>query len=77
MEVKIWSLENLLIVSFGCFVFGYGRFFQLDGFVARKLGISSVLGSYLDPLADKVCCLSFFFSSPFFPSPIFLKTLQS
>jgi phosphatidylglycerophosphate synthase len=49
----------------------------LDGFVARKLGISSVLGSYLDPLADKVCCLSFFFSSPFFPSPIFLKTLQS
>jgi cardiolipin synthase len=26
----------------------------LDGFVARKLGISSVLGSYLDPLADKV-----------------------
>jgi hypothetical protein len=49
----------------------------LDGFVARKLGISSVLGSYLDPLADKVCCLSFLFSSPFFPSPIFLKSLQS
>jgi phosphatidylglycerophosphate synthase len=27
---------------------------QLDGFVARKLGVNSVLGSYLDPLADKV-----------------------
>ncbi|CAK9231230.1 unnamed protein product [Sphagnum troendelagicum] len=26
----------------------------LDGFVARKLGVNSVLGSYLDPLADKV-----------------------
>ncbi|XXG73152.1 hypothetical protein AAC387_Pa07g2119 [Persea americana] len=26
----------------------------LDGFVARKMGINSVIGSYLDPLADKV-----------------------
>ncbi|XP_078433709.1 cardiolipin synthase [Wolffia australiana] len=26
----------------------------LDGYAARKLGINSVLGSYLDPLADKV-----------------------
>lgn len=27
---------------------------QLDGYMARRLGINSVLGSYLDPLADKV-----------------------
>jgi phosphatidylglycerophosphate synthase len=26
----------------------------LDGFLARKMGINSVFGSYLDPLADKV-----------------------
>ncbi|KAK1436582.1 hypothetical protein QVD17_02364 [Tagetes erecta] len=26
----------------------------LDGYVARKMGINSVVGSYLDPLADKV-----------------------
>ncbi|KAK1260576.1 hypothetical protein QJS04_geneDACA018068 [Acorus gramineus] len=26
----------------------------LDGFVARRMGINSVIGSYLDPLADKV-----------------------
>ncbi|ERN19586.1 hypothetical protein AMTR_s00062p00109550 [Amborella trichopoda] len=26
----------------------------LDGYAARKMGISSVIGSYLDPLADKV-----------------------
>ncbi|VFQ58963.1 unnamed protein product [Cuscuta campestris] len=26
----------------------------LDGYVARKMGIDSVVGSYLDPLADKV-----------------------
>ncbi|XP_077220122.1 cardiolipin synthase [Tasmannia lanceolata] len=32
----------------------------LDGFVARKMGINSVVGSYLDPLADKVliCCVA-------------------
>lgn len=29
-------------------------FLQLDGYVARKMGINSVVGSYLDPLADKV-----------------------
>ncbi|XP_056159773.1 cardiolipin synthase (CMP-forming), mitochondrial-like [Syzygium oleosum] len=26
----------------------------LDGYVARKMNINSVVGSYLDPLADKV-----------------------
>ncbi|KAM3333078.1 hypothetical protein ACQJBY_028284 [Aegilops geniculata] len=32
----------------------------LDGFLARKMGINSVIGSYLDPLADKVliCCVA-------------------
>jgi phosphatidylglycerophosphate synthase len=27
---------------------------QLDGYVARKMRINSVVGSYLDPIADKV-----------------------
>ncbi|PNX67557.1 cardiolipin synthase-like protein [Trifolium pratense] len=26
----------------------------MDGYVARKMKIDSVVGSYLDPLADKV-----------------------
>eukprot|EP01018_Ginkgo_biloba_P010390 Gb_27275 [translate_table: standard] len=32
----------------------------LDGYVARRLRVNSVLGSYLDPLADKVliCCVA-------------------
>lgn len=30
----------------------------LDGFLARKMGINSVFGSYLDPLADKVLICS-------------------
>ena len=27
---------------------------QLDGYVARRSGVDSVVGTYLDPLADKV-----------------------
>lgn len=34
--------------------FGFSWVSQLDGYMARRLGIHSVLGSYLDPLADKV-----------------------
>ncbi|KAJ7534682.1 hypothetical protein O6H91_13G105300 [Diphasiastrum complanatum] len=34
----------------------------LDGYVARRMGIKSVLGSYLDPLADKVLVGSVAFS---------------
>ncbi|XAR53782.1 hypothetical protein NMG60_11022464 [Bertholletia excelsa] len=30
----------------------------LDGYMARKMGINSVIGSYLDPLADKVLIAS-------------------
>lgn len=30
----------------------------LDGFVARRFGQGSVIGSYLDPLADKVLICS-------------------
>lgn len=36
---------------------------QLDGYVARKMGINSVVGSYLDPLADKVI-MEFLASAP-------------
>ena len=39
--------------------------FQLDGYVARKMRINSVIGSYLDPLADKVDT-----SQPSFFSPL-------
>ncbi|XP_023641864.1 cardiolipin synthase (CMP-forming), mitochondrial-like [Capsella rubella] len=28
--------------------------FELDGYMARRMKINSVVGSYLDPLADKV-----------------------
>lgn len=34
--------------------------FQLDGYMARRMKINSVVGSYLDPLADKVSFNSFY-----------------
>lgn len=57
------ELEHLVFLSFlgpslalmCTHIFTYSLFIlQLDGYVARKLKINSVLGSYLDPLADKV-----------------------
>lgn len=33
-----------------------------DGYLARRMGVSSRLGSYLDPLADKLLLVTVFFS---------------
>lgn len=37
----------------------------LDGFIARRLGQKTVLGSYLDPIADKMLLLAGFLSLSF------------
>jgi hypothetical protein len=53
----------------------------LDGFVARKLGVNSVLGSYLDPLADKVSLFTaasiFWFFNPDKLDVIFLTVKEA
>jgi phosphatidylglycerophosphate synthase len=41
-------------VSFGVLGVTLGMHVQLDGYVAKRYNIASTLGSYLDPLADKV-----------------------
>ncbi|KAH9311906.1 hypothetical protein KI387_026941 [Taxus chinensis] len=46
-------LNDLYYPAFVALVFA-GASDWLDGYVARKMKINSVLGSYLDPLADKV-----------------------
>lgn len=46
-------LQELYLPAFGCLAVS-GATDWLDGYVARKMGINSVVGSYLDPLADKV-----------------------
>jgi len=44
----------------------------LDGFLARTFSQQTVLGAYLDPLADKLLLLSSFFTLAFVRSPSFV-----
>ncbi|CAL9763976.1 unnamed protein product [Musa acuminata subsp. burmannicoides] len=46
-------LHDMYLPAFGALVVS-GATDWLDGFLARKMCINSVFGSYLDPLADKV-----------------------
>ncbi|XP_058093574.1 CDP-diacylglycerol--glycerol-3-phosphate 3-phosphatidyltransferase 1, chloroplastic [Magnolia sinica] len=48
MIINEWYLSSFVGLAIS------GATDWLDGFVARKMGINSVIGSYLDPLADKV-----------------------
>ncbi|WOL04898.1 CDP-diacylglycerol--glycerol-3-phosphate 3-phosphatidyltransferase 1 [Canna indica] len=49
-----WMIINeWYLPAFGALVVS-GATDWLDGFLARKMGINSVFGSYLDPLADKI-----------------------
>nr|CAD1827974.1 unnamed protein product [Ananas comosus var. bracteatus] len=49
-----WMIINeWYLPAFGALVIS-GATDWLDGFLARRMGINSVFGSYLDPLADKV-----------------------
>ncbi|XP_047338256.1 cardiolipin synthase (CMP-forming), mitochondrial [Impatiens glandulifera] len=46
-------LHDMYFPAFSALVIS-GSTDWLDGYLARKMGINSVVGSYLDPLADKV-----------------------
>lgn len=49
-----WMIMNEWYVPSFCALVISGTTDWLDGFLARKMNIDSVFGSYLDPLADKV-----------------------
>lgn len=49
-----WMILNEWYLYAFCGLAVSGATDWLDGFVARKMNISSVMGSYLDPLADKI-----------------------
>ncbi|XP_021887379.1 cardiolipin synthase (CMP-forming), mitochondrial [Carica papaya] len=49
-----WMITNEMYASAFVGLAISGATDWLDGYMARKMGINSVVGSYLDPLADKV-----------------------
>ncbi|ONK65489.1 uncharacterized protein A4U43_C07F37630 [Asparagus officinalis] len=53
-----WMIINEWYLPAFCGLAISGATDWLDGFLARKMGINSVFGSYLDPLADKVLIAS-------------------
>ncbi len=55
----ILMMENLFSYALAVFVVA-GVTDALDGFLARVLGQQTVLGSYLDPLADKALIITSF-----------------
>lgn len=60
VPLTVWSLSNGdYVVAFVAFLIA-GITDGVDGFVARKFGLHSELGAYLDPLADKFLLVSVF-----------------
>lgn len=62
VPVVIWLIsEELLTAAFWLFVLA-GISDGIDGFLAKRFGLASELGAYLDPLADKALLVSIYVS---------------
>ncbi|WP_018698130.1 CDP-alcohol phosphatidyltransferase family protein [Amorphus coralli] len=62
VPVVVWAIiERYDDVAFAVFIVA-GLTDGLDGFIAKKWNLSSRLGAYLDPLADKALLVSIFVS---------------
>lgn len=62
VPVVVWAIiEGHDLVAFSVFIVA-GLTDGLDGFIAKKCNLSSRLGAYLDPLADKALLVSIFVS---------------
>lgn len=60
VPVVIWAiLDDRMALAFWLFV-GAGLSDAVDGFLARRLSCVSVVGEYLDPLADKALLMSIY-----------------
>ncbi|MGX1305520.1 cardiolipin synthase [Amorphus suaedae] len=60
VPVVVWAIaDGHHILAFAVFVIA-GVTDGLDGFIAKKWNLSSSLGAYLDPLADKALLVSIF-----------------
>ena len=60
MPVVVWAISSgAMWIAFVLFV-AAGVSDAVDGFLAKRFGMTSELGSYLDPLADKVLIVSIY-----------------
>jgi len=62
VPVMVWAIaSHALGIAFVLFVVA-GLSDAVDGFLAKRFGMTSELGAYLDPLADKVLIVSIYVS---------------
>lgn len=62
VPVMVWAIaSNQMAIAFVLFVVA-GLSDGVDGFLAKRFGMTSELGAYLDPLADKVLIVSIYVS---------------
>lgn len=62
VPVLVWAIAaGEMLFAFLLFL-GAGVSDAIDGFLAKRFGMSSELGRYLDPLADKVLIVSIYVS---------------
>jgi len=60
VPVVVWAIaSNQMLFAFLLFA-GAGVSDAVDGFLAKRFGMASELGAYLDPLADKVLIVSIY-----------------
>jgi cardiolipin synthase len=60
VPILVWAIvDSQMVLAFWLFV-GAGISDAVDGFLARYLEAKSVLGAYLDPLADKALLMGVF-----------------
>jgi cardiolipin synthase (CMP-forming) len=62
VPVVVWAIASgEMLIAFLLFM-GAGISDAIDGFLAKRFGMASELGAYLDPLADKVLIVSIYVS---------------
>jgi cardiolipin synthase len=60
VPIVVWAIStNEMALAFALFL-AAGVSDAVDGFLAKRFGMQSVLGAYLDPLADKVLIVSIY-----------------
>lgn len=60
VPIVVWAIvDDRMTFAFWLFIVA-GASDAVDGFIAKRFGYQSVLGSYLDPLADKALLVSIY-----------------